>query len=101
MFDVLNAVNKRYFEIKLSTEEKSIIVNVEPPKLKALKHLQEISSKDEVNIDEVTSAVSKVLNKNKENRDVSEYVENMDIDELQAVLIAYFEWINGEKNSKN
>jgi len=106
MFDV-SIVNKRYFEIKLNVVvdgiEKEIVLEIEPPKLKALKKITSLrKAKEEESIDGLTEAIMMILRKNKSRYVVSsEVVDELDIDEMNAILTAYFEWLNKEKNSKN
>jgi len=98
MFD-LNIVNKRYFGIKLGELE----LEVEPPKLKALKKITSLSkAKNEDAITDLAEAVQMILSKNKGSKIVSdEMIEELDLDQLSEILNAYFEWLGKEKNSKN
>lgn len=107
MFDV-SKVNKRYFEIKLTAvdekdKEHSITIEVEPPKIKALKKLIAVSkSADKDAIDDLAEAVRSLLSKNKSKYKVSmEYIDALDFDELQGVLLAYFNWVSDEKKDPN
>lgn len=114
IFDI-NSVNKRYWDIKLNVTLTKIIneeeveenielkLEVEPPKLKALKKITSLSkSRNEEAMDDLSEAVRMILNKNKEKRKVSnEIMEELDLDQLSAILTAYFEWLGKEKNSKN
>ena len=60
----------------------------------------EMTEKDFENI---TLATSMALSKNKQNYNVStDWLEdNHNIDELQDLLINYFDWVNEINNSKN
>lgn len=115
MFD-LSAVNKRYFDIKISVSmtelidgveaEKQVVLNleVEPPKVKTLKKIVNLSktAKKEDGMDDMTEAVRLILKKNKEGRDVPmNIVDELDFDEMNQIMTAFFEWLSGEKNSKN
>lgn len=102
MFD-LNSVNKRYFGVTLYLEDgKEVQINVEPPKLKTLKSLTSLSkSNDENAIENLEDGIAKILNKNKEKIDVSEYIDEMTIDEMNQLFKAFYEWLGNEKNSKN
>ena len=105
MFDI-KGVNKRYFGITLYLEEdekeKSVSINVEPPKVKTLKKLTSLanSSEDKV-IDELEEAIIELLSKNKEKIKINEYVEELTIDEMTELLTAFFKWLNEEKKAKN
>lgn len=105
MFDI-KGVNKRYFGITLYLEEdekeKSVSINVEPPKVKTLKKLTSLanSSEDKV-IDELEEAIIELLSKNKERIKINEYVEELTIDEMTELLTAFFKWLNEEKKAKN
>lgn len=114
MFDI-NSVNKRYWDIKLNVTIEKIVddketeedvelkLQVEPPKLKALKKITSLSKvRDEDAIDDLSEAVRMILNKNKNKIKVSDEVMNeLDLDQLSAILTAYFKWLGAEKISKN
>ena len=105
MYD-MTKLKTRYFDIKLKSGK---ILNVEPPKLKVLKKvaaLSEIKDTDnlgEKDIENLTTAVSIALSKNRQNFKItSEQVEeNYDIDEIVDLLNNYFDWVNSIQNSKN
>ncbi|KEI01565.1 hypothetical protein [Clostridium botulinum] len=98
MFDI-NTTNKRYFSIRIN----EVILEVEPPKIKALKKIINLSkAKNEEAIDDLAEAVKLILSKNKSKYDIKqELIEELDLDQLTQILTAYFEWLNGEKNSPN
>jgi len=98
MFDI-NTVNKRYFSIKLNNLE----LEVEPPKLKALKKITSLSkARNEDAIEDLASAVGMILNKNKNKVIISdEAIDELDLDQMNEILSAYFEWLGKEKTSKN
>jgi len=98
MFD-LNEVNRRYFTIKLG----DLVLDVEPPKLKALKKITSLSkSREEDAITDLTEAVQMILSKNKKKYVVSdEVIDELDLDQMSDILTAYFEWLSKEKSSKN
>jgi len=115
MFDI-NTVSKRYFGIKLSyideeEETHTAQLEVEPPKIKVLKKITALSkmrkndSEDSENQDvmaELSEAVRTLLSKNKNEYKVPmEYIDDLDFDQLQGILTAYFEWLAKEKNSPN
>lgn len=103
MFDMTQYI-PRYFKITLKNGK---ILDVEPPKLKALKKILKLSSiKNEMtekDFDSLILAVSMALSKNKQNYKVTtEWLEdNHNIDELQDLLINYFNWVDEIENSKN
>lgn len=105
MYD-MTKLHKRYFDVKFTNGK---ILNIEPPKLKALKKIAALSEvKDtenlgEKDIDNLIEAVSLALSKNKQNFKISvEQVENnYDIDEIIDLLDAYFNWVNSIQDSKN
>ncbi|WP_366914626.1 hypothetical protein [Clostridium sp.] len=80
-----------------------MILDVEPPKLKVLKKITALSkSKNEDAIDDLAEAVGMILNKNKSGYKItSEMVDDLDLDQMNEVLTAYFEWLSKEKNSPN
>lgn len=98
MFDI-STVSKRYFEIKIN----DITIEVEPPKLKALKKITALSkSHNEDAIDDLAEAVKMILSKNKSRYDVTQdFIDELDLDQLIEILTAYFDWLAREKNSKN
>ena len=98
MFD-LNEVNRRYFTIKLN----DLVLEVEPPKLKALKKITSLSkSREEDAITDLAEAVQMILSKNKKKYVVSdEIIDELDLDQMSDILTAYFEWLGKEKASKN
>ena len=114
MFDI-NSVNKRYWGIRLNVtvdkivndveieEEIELKLEVEPPKLKALKKITSLSKvRDEDAIGDLTEAVKMILSKNKSKAKISdEVMDELDLDQLSAILTAYFEWLGKEKASKN
>lgn len=107
MFDI-STVNKRYFEIKLTIiddddNEKSIELEVEPPKVKMLKKLMEVKkTANENSMDELTEVMLKMLSKNKAKYKVpSEYVDELNFDQMIEILNEYFKWLGKERNSKN
>lgn len=108
MFDI-NGVNKRYFDVTLySTNdngeiEKSISLKVEPPKLKVLKKIIRLQKvKNETVIEDLTDSIRLILNKNKEKIRVDEeYIDDLDMDQMNKLLTAYFDWLNETKNSPN
>jgi len=85
-------------------------LDVEPPKLKVLKKLLKMTKIDTDNkeetekvFDDLIEALSIALSKNKQNRKVTvdEIDDLLDIDEIQDLLTAYFDWVNEINHSKN
>lgn len=98
MFDI-STVSKRYFAIKLE----EISLDVEPPKLKALKKITALAkSREEEAMDDLVEAVSMILNKNKTKYKVSEeLIDELDFDQINEILTAFFEWLTKSKNTPN
>lgn len=98
MFD-LNTINKRYFEIKMGEK----ILEIEPPSKKMLNKITSLSGvKDEKATDGLYDAVGMILNKNKAGRKISEdTVADLNLDQVNGIITAYFGWLNETKNSKN
>lgn len=98
MFDI-SRVNRRYFNIKLE----DLTLDVEPPKLKVLKKITALTGmKDNESMDSLVEAVGMILNKNKDKIKVTdELLDELDLDQLNEILVAYFDWLNKEKQSKN
>lgn len=107
MFDI-SKINKRYFEIQISVEddegqEHSAHLEVEPPRIKALKKITALSKvREEDAMNDLSAAIAMILNKNKEKYKVpDEIIDNLDFDQMDGILSEYFEWLSKEKNSKN
>jgi len=98
MFDI-STVNKRYFAIKIG----DLILEVEPPKVKTLKKITALSkAKNEDAMDELSQAIGIILSKNKAGYKIpDEMIDELDLDQMNEILTAYFEWLSKEKNSKN
>ncbi len=98
MFDI-STVSKRYFGIKLG----DLSLEVEPPKIKALKKITALSkSRDEDAMDDLSTAVGMILSKNKSGYTVPDSViDDLDLDQMNEILTAYFEWLAKSKNSPN
>ena len=98
MFDV-STINKRYFEIKIGEQ----ILEVEPPKKKMLSKITSLTSvKDSEVTDGLYEAVEMILNKNKANKKVpDETIAEFNLDQINAIITAYFGWLNKEQNSPN
>lgn len=104
----ISAISKRFFSVKItvtdeSEKEKSISLEIEPPKIKTLKKLIAVSkSSNEDAMDDLTEAVRKLLNKNKAKYEVpQDFIEALDFDQLQEVLNGYFDWLKESQNSPN
>lgn len=108
MFDI-RGVSKRYFEVTLYRTndegeiEGELSLQVEPPKLKVLKKITRLSKvKDESAIEDLTDSIRLILNKNKAKKKVEEeYIDDLDMDQMNMLLTSYFEWLNENKNSPN
>ena len=107
MFDV-TTLSKRYFGLRLTVEaddgKRDIDLENEPPKLKTMKRLMALSKsgEDENQIDMLTDAMQKLLSKNKSGYKVPrELIEELNFDELQAILEAFLSWIAEVQNQKN
>jgi hypothetical protein len=97
MFDI-STINKRHFQIKLG----AITLEVEPPKLKTLKKIMRLSKSKEEAMDDLAEAIILVLNKNSSGYVVpNDLVEELDYDQMNEILTAYFEWLTKAKNSPN
>jgi len=106
MFD-MRQLNVRYFEVRL---QNGMRLDVEPPKLKVLKTISEMAKIErEVITNEgdvftrLAEAISKALSKNKQQKKITtEFVlDTMNIDEMQGLLKAYFDWVGNIQYSKN
>ena len=107
MYDVAS-VNKRYFDITLHvTGEDGAVQDVklavEPPKVKQLRKLMDAAKPENTEaMDELRDVVRDMLSKNKSGYQVpDEYVDELDLDQLLGILVAYFEWVQGVRKAKN
>lgn len=102
MFDVKNCVKTRYFELKLyDKNNKSIVLHVEPPKIKTLKKVMKITENENLTEEEFKYIVTSLINKNKENIAADKYIDEINIDQLKAVYTAFMSWIDESKKEKN
>lgn len=105
MYD-MNTLVKRYFSITLDDGRK---LELEPPKLKVLKKISQLSKLNTSNeltvedIESLSTAIALSLSKNKSNVTItSDEVEDMfDIDGMYDFLTKYFSWVSEIQNSKN
>lgn len=105
MYD-MNTLVKRYFTITLDDGR---TLELEPPKLKVLKKISQLSKLTNGNeltvedIESLSSAIALSLSKNKSNVKItSDEVEDMfDIDGMYDFLTKYFGWVSEIQNSKN
>lgn len=99
MFDI-NSVSKRYFAIKF---ENGLEIKVEPPKLGAIKKITALAKvRNEEAMDDLVEAVKMILSKNKTRYKVTdEIIDEIDFDQLNEILTAYFEWLAKTKNTPN
>jgi len=98
MFDV-NTITKRYFSIKIG----EIALDVEPPTIKTLKKVMSLAkTRDASAMNDLASAVGMILSKNKTGYVVSEELtDELDIDQLNGILTAFFKWMVEAKNLPN
>ena len=105
MYD-MNTLVKRYFTITLDDGR---TLELEPPKLKVLKKISQLSkltNDSELTVEDIESlstAIALSLSKNKSNTKItSDEVEDMfDIDGMYDFLTKYFGWVSEIQNSKN
>ena len=105
MYDMSSLV-KRYFSITLDDGRK---LELEPPKLKVLKKISQLSKLTngaELTVEDIESlstAIALSLSKNKSNVKITsdEVEELFDIDDMYDFLTKYFGWVSEIQNSKN
>ncbi len=105
MYD-MTKIKERYWLIKLRTGK---VLNIEVPKLKVLKRITKLSKVADTNnmteedMENLISALSIALSRNKEQFKVSEQwiEENININDVQDILNKYFEWVSNIQNLKN
>lgn len=96
MFKISN-VKTRYFEFEAPDDLRAL--HIEPPKLKTIRQMQNISKKDEPGVDDMARVVAKIIGKNKEGRPVNPdlVMDWMDFDQLGAFIDAFLSWMNDAK----
>lgn len=98
MLDI-STINRRYFSIKIN----DLTLEVEPPKLKVLRKIVDLSKNRGDNaIEELSEAVKMLLSKNKAGYKVSDdIIGDLDLDQLIEILNEYFKWIAEVRSSPN
>lgn len=103
MFD-MKSLTTRYFEVRL---QNGLKLDVEPPKIKALKKILTLTRVDgefnEATLSDLVEGVSLVLSKNKQSKTITvEFITNeFDLAAMQSLLVEYFKWVGEIQNSKN
>lgn len=105
MFD-LYSVKKRFFDIKFNYidedgESHDVKLQVRPAKLKTLNKLIKLQKDNGgESAENITNAVKSLLSNNKTGYIVpDEIVEELDLDQVKAILTAYINWMSEEKNN--
>ena len=98
MLDI-NTISRRYFNIKINGME----LEVEPPKIKVLRKIVDLSkNRGENAIDELSEAVKMILSKNKTGYKVpDDVIDDLDMDQYLTILTEYFKWLTEVRNSPN
>lgn len=98
----INCVKTRYFEFEAPDNQKVLLL--EPPKLKTLKEMEDIQKDTTSSVANIAALLAKILSKNKAGRKISPdtVMTWMDIDQMQAFLVAFMGWIrNAHENDPN
>jgi len=91
----LNLINGRYFTVKIG----GLVLDLEPCKLKTLRKFTAIA-KNATTDDDLVLIVQEVLQKNKNRIEVPiELVEELDLDQMNELLIEFFNWQAKEKSA--
>lgn len=106
MFD-LSQVNTRYFEVKLvvtddtTGELQTLRLSINPSTVKTLKRFVALAKANPEEVtDDLVEAVRRLVSNNKQHKVVStEYIEEMSVDEMMALIRAYMEWFGKEKSN--
>ena len=84
----------RFFSVTFYDDDgNSKDVDVKPAKIKVLSKLSKISKDSEDGFDEFIKLISKIFSRNKQNLDVSTFIEDLDIDEIYQLLDTYTDWL--------
>lgn len=113
MFDMRSLI-PRYFEVRLPN---GLRLEVEPPKLKVLKKIMAVSKIETVTtenadgeavidddvFESLAEGVAMALSKNKQKKEITtgDVAEILNLDQIQALLTEYFNWVSEIKHSKN
>lgn len=90
----LNLINGRYFSITIG----EITLELEPCKLKTIRKFQKLAKN--AGEDDLVDITAEILNKNKNKTVISdEMVGELDIDQMNKLLLEYFNWIAKEKTA--
>jgi hypothetical protein len=106
MFD-LSTVNRRYFDLKLDVvdddtgEQHALRLSVNPCRVKTLKKFMSlVQAAPETVTDELVEAVRGLLSNNRQHKVVTkDFVEEMSLDEMLALVSAYMDWFGKEKET--
>lgn len=89
----------RYFNVTFKSDDgNSQLVDVKPAKIKLLNKLSLISKDSENSLDEFITLISKIFSRNRQNIDVSEYIQDLDIDEMYQLINEYTNWLQENPN---
>jgi len=105
MLDI-NNINQRYFEISFAIEDGEHIRNIElkvlPPKVKTLRKFSNIKTDGDDVVNQLVDAVVTLLNRNSSGYKVSQdIIEELDLDQIDAIFTSYMEWVHKTKNDPN
>jgi hypothetical protein len=99
MFDV-SSITKRYFDIKI----KDLMLEVEAPNLTTMKKILVLTGAlNESSMEDLGEAVEIILNKNKSNYTVPSEIINdeLEYDQLKAIVVNFLQWVILNKKSPN
>ena len=89
----------RYFNVMFKNDDGNTQqVDVKPAKIKLLNKLSSISKDSENSLDEFITLISKIFNRNKQNIDVSDFIQDLDIDEIYQLINEYTNWLQDNPN---
>ena len=106
MLDLVT-VKKRYFPVTLPVEQEdgtvtSLRLDLEPPKLKTVRRLQKLMGSEQGSIEALSYGVAEILSKNRQGIKVTpDMADELDFDQMQAILVPYMEWVAAAQNQKN
>ncbi|AGK95409.1 hypothetical protein [Clostridium pasteurianum] len=99
MFDV-SSVTKRYFDIKM----KDLVLQLEAPSLSTMKKILYLTREiNESAMEDLEEAVGIILNKNTAKYEISKEMINdeLDFDQLKAIVLRFLQWVLTNKQSPN
>lgn len=98
MFQI-SSVKTRHFEFEAPDNKK--VLRIEPPKLKTLKRLEDMSKDQSSGVAGLAALVAQLLSKNTAQRRISadQVMDWMDMDQMKAFMREFTNWLKAERSN--